>query len=228
MGASSVSSKFLKCLPKIAGRARGGKISVSGCAAPGRLKLSGQPVGLSKLGEYQVITGVTLCGYGRTPRAQVCSVLGISAVAELQRGCFLGSRLRASLGVNEESHPRRAGNTLFLLSLRAGDPISGLEVAGRLSFWSRAPGVCTRLMYVTHCGLFAHLMLPSGLERRVRSDCIARLGALSFEKHNAQVLGSAGRARRVGARSLVRGIAKNPVDHPNGGRTNSVSPSRTP
>ena len=38
--------------------------------------------------------------------------------------------------------------------------------------------------------------------------------------HQNETIGKAGRARWMGIRPSVRGIAMNPVDHPHGGRTN--------
>ena len=35
-------------------------------------------------------------------------------------------------------------------------------------------------------------------------------------------------SRLLGRRSVVRGVAMNPVDHPHGGRTNGGRPSCTP
>jgi large subunit ribosomal protein L2 len=41
-------------------------------------------------------------------------------------------------------------------------------------------------------------------------------------------LGKAGANIKKGYTPIVRGVAKNPVDHPHGGRTKSCSPERTP
>ena len=40
--------------------------------------------------------------------------------------------------------------------------------------------------------------------------------------------GKAGISNLLGIKPSVRGVAKNPVDHPNGGRTKSCSPERSP
>jgi large subunit ribosomal protein L2 len=42
------------------------------------------------------------------------------------------------------------------------------------------------------------------------------------------LVGKAGININRGFRPTVRGVAKNPVDHPHGGRTKSNSPERTP
>ena len=49
----------------------------------------------------------------------------------------------------------------------------------------------------------------------------------SFKVHK-NLSYSAGTSYKLGFRPKVRGIAKNPVDHPHGGRTNSIKSPRTP
>ena len=40
--------------------------------------------------------------------------------------------------------------------------------------------------------------------------------------------GKAGARQNIGFKSKVRGVAMNPVDHPNGGRTKSPTPEKSP
>jgi large subunit ribosomal protein L2 len=63
----------------------------------------------------------------------------------------------------------------------------------------------------------ATLKMPSGELRRVNSKCRATIGEVGNGDHNQQSLGKAGRKRWLGVRPTVRGMAMNPVDHPNGG-----------
>lgn len=64
---------------------------------------------------------------------------------------------------------------------------------------------------------FAQLKLPSGEIRRVNPKCRATIGTVSNGDHMNTSLGKAGRNRWLGKRPRVRGVAMNPVDHPNGG-----------
>ncbi len=64
------------------------------------------------------------------------------------------------------------------------------------------------------------LRLSSGELRYVNKNCLATVGVLSNVDHANEVLGKAGRNVWRGRRPHVRGIAMNPVDHPNGGRAN--------
>lgn len=63
----------------------------------------------------------------------------------------------------------------------------------------------------------ATLKMPSGELRLVHPDCRATIGEVGNGDHNQQSLGKAGRKRWMGIRPTVRGMAMNPVDHPNGG-----------
>ncbi len=59
--------------------------------------------------------------------------------------------------------------------------------------------------------------MPSGELRLVNPKCRATIGEVGNGDHNQQSLGKAGRKRWLGVRPTVRGMAMNPVDHPNGG-----------
>lgn len=63
----------------------------------------------------------------------------------------------------------------------------------------------------------AQLKMPSGELRMVNAMCRATIGEVGNGDHNKQSLGKAGRSRWLGRRPHVRGMAMNPVDHPNGG-----------
>ncbi|MDP3068841.1 MAG: 50S ribosomal protein L2 [Opitutaceae bacterium] len=63
----------------------------------------------------------------------------------------------------------------------------------------------------------ATLKMPSGELRYVNARCRATIGEVGNGDHNQQSLGKAGRRRWLGIRPTVRGVAMNPVDHPNGG-----------
>lgn len=61
------------------------------------------------------------------------------------------------------------------------------------------------------------LKLNSKWELKLNEECIATIGQTSNIDHKYQILGSAGRKRGLGFRPKVRGVAKNPCDHPHGG-----------
>jgi large subunit ribosomal protein L2 len=88
-------------------------------------------------------------------------------------------------------------------------------VPGRGAQLARSAGAGLELVAVE--GGFAQLKMPSGELRLVHPSCRATIGEVGNGDHNQQSLGKAGRKRWLGVRPTVRGMAMNPVDHPNGG-----------
>jgi large subunit ribosomal protein L2 len=72
------------------------------------------------------------------------------------------------------------------------------------------------------------IKLPSGEIRRVVDRCFAMIGQVSNLDHENLVIGKAGRSRWLGIRPHVRGVARNPVDHPMGGGEGKSSGGRHP
>lgn len=109
-----------------------------------------------------------------------------------------------------------AGNCLPLKSIPVGLEIHNIEmVPGRGGQMVRSAGGAATLM--SRAEGYAQIRLPSGEIRRVNEDCYATIGAVGNAEHENVVLGKAGRARHLGVRPITRGVARNPVDHPNGG-----------
>ena len=75
---------------------------------------------------------------------------------------------------------------------------------------------------------YAILRLVSGEQRKVRSECMATVGAVSNPDNSNIKLAKAGRKRWLGKRPSVRGVAMNPVDHPHGGGEGRSSGGRHP
>ncbi len=121
----------------------------------------------------------------------------------------------------------KPGNAMPMSSIPIGTIIHNVELkAGKGGQIARSAGTYVQL--VGRDGGYAILKLNSGETRRVRAECMATIGAVSNQDHANTVTGKAGRARWKGKRPTVRGIAMNPIDHPNGGRTNGGKHWSTP
>lgn len=113
----------------------------------------------------------------------------------------------------------KPGNTIPLKNMPVGTIIHNIELKpGRGGQIARAAG-CYAQLIGKDAG-YAQIRLNSGELRLVRAECFASVGAVSNPDNQNTVVAKAGRARWLGIRPSVRGIAMNPVDHPHGGRTN--------
>ena len=108
------------------------------------------------------------------------------------------------------------GNNYPLALIPPSTQLHAVElVPGRGAQIARTAGASLELIGVEDGQ--AQLKMPSGEFRRVHANCRATIGVVGNGDHNKQSLGKAGRARWLGKRPQTRGVAMNPVDHPNGG-----------
>lgn len=123
--------------------------------------------------------------------------------------------------------PLRDGNTLPLECIPDGSTIHAVELhPGNGAIIARSAGAYVTLQAKE--GKYALLKLRSGEIRKVLLTCRATLGTVCNKEHFHQKLGKAGRNRWKGVKHSVRGVAKNPVDHPMGGGEGRSSGGRQP
>ena len=126
-------------------------------------------------------------------------------------GLQVGTKL-----VSGPTAPAELGNCLPLRIVPVGLPIHNLElIPGRGAQMVRTAGGSATLM--SRDEGYAQIRLPSGEIRRINENCYATIGQVGNTEHEKVVLGKAGRSRHRGIRPINRGVARNPVDHPNGG-----------
>ena len=118
--------------------------------------------------------------------------------------------------MSTDANDFRPGNSFPLSVIPPATLIHAVElVPGRGAQMARSAGTSVELVAVEH-GL-AQLKMGSGEIRLVNAKCRATIGEVSNADHSKRKLGKAGRNRWLGKRPRVRGVAMNPVDHPNGG-----------
>ncbi len=121
----------------------------------------------------------------------------------------------------------QVGNALPLKNIPPGTPIHNIELKrGKGGQIVRSAG--TSAVIMAKEGNYAQIRLPSGEVRMVHLECTATIGAVGNADHGNIVIGKAGRARWLGRRPKVRGVAMNPVDHPHGGGEGRTSGGRHP
>lgn len=110
----------------------------------------------------------------------------------------------------------KVGNHLPLKNIPEGTAIHNIELepkrGGKLV---RSGGTLATILAKEQD--VAHVKLPSGEVRMIKSDAYATIGQCSNLDHENVALGKAGRARWLGIKPQTRGVAQNPCDHPMGG-----------
>ena len=121
----------------------------------------------------------------------------------------------------------KIGNNMPLKDIPPGTLVHNVElIEGNGGKLARSAGSS-----VTLSGFdeeYAIIKLSSGETRKVRSNCKATIGTVSNPDQKNIQIGKAGRNRWKGKRPMVRGVAKNPVDHPHGGGEGKTSGGRNP
>jgi len=108
---------------------------------------------------------------------------------------------------------------LFTLSNIELYPFSGAKLA-------KAAG--TRAVLIKKINNTAFLKLSSGWQIKVMKESVAAVGIVSNPLHFSDYIYKAGTNRNLGIRPTVRGVAKNPCDHPHGGGEGKKSKPRAP
>jgi large subunit ribosomal protein L2 len=138
------------------------------------------------------------------------------------RGLAVGDQVVAGPGSDI-----RIGNALPLHEMPLGTIVHNVELKiGRGGQLGRSAGAA--LQVVAKEGDHVTLRLRSGEMRMVRGECLATVGEVGNSEHELASVGKAGKTRWRGRRPKVRGVAKNPVDHPLGGGEGKASGGRPP
>lgn len=140
----------------------------------------------------------------------------------LVKGNFIDTGIKIGLKI---------GSSLCLKNIPVGTLVHNVSLKilekGKLS---RSAGTFCKVLQRKN-SYYSRIRLKSGEEKLILSGCFATIGIVSNINHNLQKIGKAGRSRWLNKRPHVRGVAKNPVDHPHGGgegKTSGGRPSVTP
>jgi large subunit ribosomal protein L2 len=121
----------------------------------------------------------------------------------------------------------RLGNALPLAEMPLGTTVHNIELKiGKGGQMARSAGAGVQV--VAKEGEYVTLRLRSSEMRLVHGRCLATIGEVGNAEHELISIGKAGKNRWLGKRSKVRGVAKNPVDHPLGGGEGKTSGGRPP
>lgn len=137
-----------------------------------------------------------------------------------------GLAVGATIVSGEKVHPS-LGNALPLGNIPLGTSVHNIELQlGRGAQLARSAGAYANV--AAKDGDYVTLKLPSGEMRMVHQRCYATIGVVGNLDHMNEALGKAGRARWLGRRPKVRGVAMNPIDHPHGGGEGKTAAGQHP
>ena len=121
----------------------------------------------------------------------------------------------------------RTGNAVPLAEIPLGTAVHNVELKiGKGGQLARTAGSSAQV--VAKEGDYVTLRLRSTEMRLVHARCLATIGEVGNAEHELLSVGKAGKSRWLGRRPRVRGVAKNPVDHPLGGGEGKSSGGRPP
>ena len=116
-----------------------------------------------------------------------------------------------------------------LLKLPRYQLISSLEIKpSKGAQYVKASGSKSYITKINSKLNFALVKLPSGVHKIFSVFGTGSLGQIPVSHRKIKTQSNAGYFVRKGVKPLTRGVAKNPVDHPHGGRNKAIKYQRTP
>lgn len=147
---------------------------------------------------------------------------GLCSFILLSEGLLKGSRIFSGF-LKIDFDKIKVGSTQKLLNIGLFDNISAIELypfSG--SKIVKAAGTCAKI--ISKDNEKSLLKLSSGWQIRIANQSLAMFGLVSNVSSIFRIIGKAGINRRLGIRPTVRGVIKNPCDHPHGGGEGRGSP----
>ena len=117
----------------------------------------------------------------------------------------------------------------LVLQLPRHSHVSNLEITpGQGARLAVSPGVSSKLIKIDPRTGLSLVKLPSGVKKVISVFSVGSLGKVSLAESNKVNVTSSTLSLKKGIAPRSRGVAKNPVDHPHGGRTKAIKYPRTP
>lgn len=161
--------------------------------------------------------------YKHTPLGAILYDNGLFSFVTLSHGVSLHGRLYSGSSSLLDATFASTGSAFLLKHFGLFSVISSFELFPFSGFKvARAPG--TSAYISAKVGPFVILRATSGWQLRVSEDALAVMGMCANPFLHFEVLRKAGKHRALGVRPAVRGVVKNPCDHPHGGGEGRGSP----
>ena len=117
----------------------------------------------------------------------------------------------------------------LILQLPKHKPVSLLEIFPNKGIqYIKSPGSKALITKIDTVQNLSLVKLPSGVYKVFSAFSMGSVGIVPIPSKNFFKNTNAGFKTRLGRKPLSRGVAKNPVDHPHGGRNKAIRYQRTP
>jgi len=124
-------------------------------------------------------------------------------------------------------HNFKPGNVVLLKFLKKYSLFFNYNNYGKI-LYARASGTFCQIVETLIDTNVSKILLPSGAIKKVPAYSYVTVGRCSNVFNSSVVYGKAGYLKFKGKKPKNRGVARNPVDHPHGGRTKTNSPEVSP
>jgi large subunit ribosomal protein L2 len=148
---------------------------------------------------------------------------GLLSFISVADGIFVGSRLFSGYFFTNRDEILKNGSSILLKHFGLFTKINSLEIFPFSGFKVARAAGCSAFI-VGKVKNKAIIKLSSGWQISVSDEAAASYGVNSNVSYVFGNFGKAGKNRARGIRPTVRGIAKNPCDHPHGGGEGRGSP----
>ena len=139
---------------------------------------------------------------------------------------LLNKQTLGNISISNHSYFNPIGLLMFLpknkpISLVELIPHKGIQYIRSIGVF----GVILKMDLRIHTAL---IKLPSGVKKIFSTHSIASKGSIALPINKNFKNNKSGFHKNKGFKSIVRGVAMNPVDHPHGGRNKAIKYQRTP
>lgn len=147
---------------------------------------------------------------------------GLISYIILSEQVYIGKEIYSGPN-NISNHILNNGSSCILGSMRLFSIINNIESKPYRGFiFMRSAG--TNALLINKQKNIVQIKMKSGWVCNLNKKCMGVFGVVSNSKHKFKILAKAGKNRALGFKSVVRGVAKNPCDHPHGGGEGRKSP----
>lgn len=203
----------------------------SGRSANGRITVNSKAGACSNPYKFFRFNLIRRSGFGqviglfRPPNKNYYAAIVYSSVS----GFFLivaPQNLEVSIKIESLSSVFNPGNSMYVHFVPIGYKLYNLSLPhSKSAVYTRSAG--SGSLVVSRESNFSLLKLPSGLLKKFFRGSIGTFGVASIS-FNFQKFVKAGSFTAAGRKPTVRGVAKNPVDHPHGGGEGKKSKPASP